>query len=464
MGSPTMRIRRRLARFCLAWLAIAPMALPAAAQQAPQQISLSVDQARKLAANALDAGRFDLALAIAQGLLQRNPADYGALIQATIAETALGRHAEAAIHARKAWKAAPDAAARVQAARLAASANFRAGRHLRAELWLRRAFNLSREENQRRLLRREFAMVHAQNPLRLSFGFSTAPSDNINNGSSAETITIWNLPFLLSPDARALSGIEYAANLSLGYRISGSEKHATRLGLNLFDRTYSLSPDARAAAPNAKGSDYAFASAEATLSHDRRFAALPGPTSFELALGKYWYANKPYIDYGRLGIAQDIPLNERQKFTLQAGYEEQRSHLSGGTSWIGSAGIGYQGRLGNDATLSLGLFYSDTRSQDPTAQGTSLRMQIGYAPARPVAGMNLDLGLSAEWRDYPFSIYSTDGRHDQSLSLRLRAVFPKLSFYGFSPSLSLESGITQSNVSLYQRRSSAIRFGIESTF
>ena len=459
---------RRLARLSLAAFALAALALPAPAQaqaqQKPQEIRLSIEQAGNLADNALNAGRFDLALAITEALLARDPGDFRALIQSAIANIGLGRHEEAAKQARKAWRAAPDKAGKVQAARLAASANFRAGRHLRAELWLRRAFNLTRGEAERQLLRREFATVHAQNPLRIGFGFSAAPSNNVNNGSSSQTIIIWNLPFQLSPDARALSGIEYAANLSLNYRISGGKDHATRLGLSLYDRTYTLSAAAKAAAPSARGSDYAFAMAEATLTHDRRFAALPGPSSFGLTLGKFWYADKPYIDYGRLSFAQDIPLNDKQKITLQAGYEEQLSQRSHAKSWIGSAGIGYQGRLGADDKLSLSLLYSDTTSEDPTAASTAWRLQFGYTPARQIAGMNLDFGLSAEWRDYPFSVYSPDGRHDQSLSLQLRATFPKLSLYGFSPSLTLENGITRSNISLYQRRSSAIRLGIESTF
>ncbi len=435
------------------------------ARQSANPVTLTIEQARTLAHSANASGQFDLALGVANGLLQRDPEDAGALIEAASALIGLGRYDEAVRMAARAFRAAGVPGTRVQAARLAASAQYRAHRYTLAEIWLRRAFNQAGDVKTRAVLREEFATVHRDNPLSMSFGFSMAPNDNINNGSSSETITIWNLPFVLSPDARALSGIEASASIQAKYRLSRSQVQETHLGVTLYQRSYELSDAAKAAAPGVKGSDYAFAMAELSLTHDRRFSGLSGPSSLALTAGRFWYGGAVYLDYARLSASQVFNLSARTSTNLQFGYETQLSHLSGGTvSNIVSLGGGVSRKLGNGDTLSANLLVSDTRSDDPTAENRAARLQASYSFARPVMGMRLSLNLSAERRDYGVSVYDSSGRHDRTLSGGISAVFPNVSFYGFSPSVSIETSRSESNVALYDRRSNAVRLGIQSTF
>ncbi len=367
--------------------------------------------------------------------------------------------------ARRAFMLAQTPAQKVEAARLVASALFRSGRYSRSEIWLRRAFNVAPDAATQSILRQEFAQVRRKNPLRLTFGLSVAPSNNVNNGSSSETVTIWNLPFQLSADARALSGIETAMNVDLKYRLSESARQATNFSLVLYGRTYRLSRAARIAAPGAKGSDYSFAMAEATLSHDRKFANFPGATSFQAVAGQFWYGGTPYIRYGRASITQGFEISTKTAASLSIGYENQIQVRSGGVnSKIKSLGAGLNRKLANSNTLSLNLQYSDTASDDPTARNVATRLRLDYSFAKPLLGASLSLNLSAEKRDYRLSFYDATGRHDRTLTAGANLVFVNTSVFGFSPNLTLEASRTWSNVTLYNRQSTSVRLGIQSTF
>jgi len=391
--------------------------------------------------------------------------NFASLLALATARISQGDWQAGARAARRAFAKAATPQQRVAAARLVASAHFRAGKFGLAEWWLRRAFNNAKDDQSVAVLRQEFAAVRQKDPWTTKLSFSVAPNDNVNNGSSSETILIWNLPFVLSADARALSGIETAASAELKYRLSENQRQATYLGLQLYGRTYQLSAAASKAAPSVKGSDYAFAMAELSLTHDRRFAALSGPTSFGLNTGQFWYGGKPYIRYTRATVAQSLQLTARTGASFQLGYEEQTSILSGGVpSYISTLGGGVTHQFGNNDTAGLSLRASRTISPDITAENIAKQLQLTYSFGKPVLWSKLSLSLAAEKRDYGFSIYDPTGRHDLSLTAGANLVFFKASYFGFSPTLSLEIGRTKSNVSLYNRNSTAIRLGIQSTF
>ncbi len=438
-------------------------ALPAQAKE--QTVTLTIGEARLLAANANAAGQYGLALGITEGLLKRDARDYLALMQTASADIGLGRYGAAATAARQAFHAARNRAERANAARIAASAQFRAKHFSRAEIWLRRAFNAADDGALKNVLRREFALVRQENPLSVTLNFSIAPNNNINNGSSSKTITIWNLPFVLSPDARALSGTEAALSIGVKYRISQSQVQQTHLGFTLYGRTYRFSAASRAAAPTKKGSDYAFAMAELSLTQNRRFAAMSAPTSFSLVAGQYWYGGKPYIAYARAGIAQGFSLSDRTGANLRLGYEVQSLKTSGGSlSRLLTLGGGINHALANNDRVSLDVQLSRTNSQDVTARNTATRLQLSYSFAKPIWGTQLSLNLSAEKRDYAKSIYDISGRHDLTVTAGANLLFSNVSYYGFSPSLSLETSRTNSNISLFRRESTAVRLGVQSTF
>ena len=430
-----------------------------------QTVTLGIPEDRVIAERATKAGQFELARSIALGLLQRDPQDFAALMTLTAAEIGLGNWDAAVAAGRRAFRATSVNIQRMNAARLVASAHFRAGRHTRAEWWLRRALNLAPDRASQTALRQDFAQVRKTNPLALRLSFSTAPNNNVNNGSSSDTITIFGLPFVLSPDARALSGIEVSAGVDLKYRLSQSQNRATDVGLKLFGRTFKLSNTAQAAAPDVSGSDFSFALAEAFLMQTRRFRNTSGPTTIIVTAGKNWFGAAPYTCYGRLTAAQNFQLAATTGLVIAGGYEYQILISGGGTpSNIFTLGTTVSHRLQNRDALSLSLRLQETTSPDANLEYTSVRAGARYGFGRPVLGTHISLSVSAEKRDYDVSVYDLAGRHDLTLSAGATMVFPGISYFGFSPSLSAEASRTQSNVSLFDRDSVAVRLGVQSNF
>ncbi len=435
-------------------------AVPAIAQP----VELTQDQAKQIAQVQLQEGNPEVTGSIALALLQINPNDYDALMLLASAEIALGHWGGASDAAKRAFRVADNNIKRVDAARLVASAHFRAEQYTRSEIWLRRAFNNAPAGPAQDAVRQDFAQVKQVNPLTVQLNFSAAPNSNINNGSSSEQILIWNLPFILSADARALSGIEVSGSIDLNYRLSQSANYATDIGLTLFGRLYKLSPEAARAAPNVSGSDYAFSLAEMSLTHIRNITGLSGPTTFDLTFGKNWYGGNPYTNYGRVTLGQKFQISDTTGIELTFGYEQQELQGSGVQSDIYTVAAGATHRLGNQDMLGFQLQHQQTSSDDVISENTALRALVNYRFAKPVWGTQVSLNLSAEQRDYDLSVYSTDGRHDLTLSAGASFVFLNVSYFGFSPSVSLESSQTNSNVDLFDRNSTAIRFGVQSAF
>ena len=110
-----------------------------------------------MAERAALSGRFAVARSLALGLLQRDPNEFAALMILTTAEIGLGNWDAAVNAGRRAFRATDLDMQRVNAARLVASAHFRAGQHTRAELWLGRALTLAPDAGASAALRQDFA-------------------------------------------------------------------------------------------------------------------------------------------------------------------------------------------------------------------------------------------------------------------------------------------------------------------
>lgn len=461
---------RRFARFLalaglIAGLGLAVLPAPLRAQV----IEIPVNEAHQIAANAIFSQQYDLALQIAEGLLQLNPQDHQALSLKASALIGLGQLSDAAATARNAFRAADSDIQRVDAARLVASAHFRAKQYTRSEWWLRRALNNANDNAAQTAVHNDFAQVRRDNPLTVQLSFSAAPNNNINNGSSSETSVFYfaGIPLLgvLTPDARALSGTEVSGSVDLSYRISQASDRATDISLTLFARTFELSPQTRRVAPSVKSSDYSFGLAEVSLTHARNFAAFSGPTTFKLTLGENWYGGDPFTQYGRATLGQGLNFSENTGVDLSLGFEHQVSIRDGGVeSQIYTLGADVNHRFGNSDLLGLGLQLAQTNSDNPTAENTSVRASASYTFAKPILGMQVSLNMAAEQRDFDLSVYAVDGRHDLTLSAGARVVFLNASYFGFSPSLSLETSKTNSNVGVFNRESVALRFGVQSAF
>lgn len=469
----------------LALLALAP-ALPAPAQTAPTPpvaaVSMGLDQARALAATALQQGNPALALQIGQGLLQADPQD--ALAHAIIAQALRqqGRTGAARQAAARAYRHATTGQMKFDTAQLAARLSVEDRAYTGAQLWLRRSLLHVPDPTMRPRIEQDYRRVRAMAPLDLGLRLSLAPSSNVNNGADSPYALIDGVPVvgLLDGLSQALSGVTGSADLSLGYRLRGDAQGETRAVMRAYGSRVWLDASSRELANSFPGadvsdSDFSFALLEAGLRHVHRTGtgngtgASQGFIAAELAGGRSWYGGDPYQRFWRIGLSQGLRLSGTTTLVLN-GTAERRAFEDGPNRPIRTRGLqGTLGvRLGNGdrLSLSLGLRDSDSDSRNAVARGKTayLRYDIG----RPIGPVRLGLTLGAARTDYPDYavgfIAVPGGRQDDTVFGSLEMLFPDLDYAGFAPTLTLRAQKTRSNFSRFDASELAVSFGIRSLF
>ncbi|SDE45420.1 tetratricopeptide repeat protein [Limimaricola pyoseonensis] len=438
------------------------LALPLAAPAAPA--SLSVERLRGLAVTALSENRLDEAEALSRRLLQYAPDEPTGLMIS--AEAALRRGDLDAAQGFAA-RAHPrlEGPARFRAARIVALAHARSGAYTRSQFWLRRALPDAPSPNARAELRRDYQAVRARNPLSMQFTFGVAPSSNVNGGSDTETLRLPGLPydFTLSGDARALSGATVSAGVALRYRLRADRSSMTSADLHLSGRTHFLSDAARRQAPEARGSDYAQASASVGLRHAWRQEGWSGPAELSLQLARDAYDDAPLSNRLRLALRRSFAIDGDTDLSLSAETTRvERLDLDDGW-WKPGLGVGVTRALGRDRA-SLSLDWREARTDRPDLGYEGLTLAADYDFGRRFGPADLGVGLTAEWRDYQSSRYVLEEREDRRLTAEARIGMPRAERWGFHPEIRLEAGRNWSNADLYDEEVLSLDLGVVSSF
>lgn len=458
-------------------LALWPLAAGAQVQE------FTPPQMRGLAVQALRAGDIPAALDFAHALLQRDGFDAVALYVQAEALLLLGQYQPAARSAAEAFRQAPHGPLRFDAGRVAALANARAERLTAAQYWLRRALPEAPDLEARQAVIRDFQAVRSQNPLSLSGSFGLSPMANVNGGSPADVIYIAGLPFpfLPSPDAQPLSGLQVSAGVTLGYRIAGSQTSITQASVQLTGLTYLLSPEAKEATDGysqtdgtaVTGADYAETTLTFGLNHAFKPETGPERLSFSLQAGRKWYGGEVLRDFARLGGEARYALDSGAGLTLAA-QAEWNSEPGTADYAIYTA----QSRLAlprsEAGQWSLGLGLTRNTSDDSDTGYRSAMFSADYALARPIADMRLSIGAGYELRAYDSTGYWNPpddqgyfrpvDRTDRIVDLGLTLAIPRGEVWGFTPSLSLGASHTFSTVEFFERDAVTMGLTWQSSF
>lgn len=419
------------------------------------------------AEEALAAGQPARALQSINTALARDPADFAALFLLSLALRDVGEDVAAANAASRAYAAARTDAERLQAARLAGSARLALGRYARAQWWLRRAANHANTPEQVAAVRDEFRNIRQNNPLSASVNFSMAPSDNINNGAAQETFRLEGLDFdfQLPPGSLPLSGVEYAGDVLLSYRLSQSETQITSIETYLYGRTYSLSRAAQDSVPDLKGSDYSLALAEVSLHHRRLLLNGLGPTDISAHAGKVWFGGDPLWDYQKIALGQEFPAGENAAVAVLAAVQDQTALIDTQPDTMVYDLVGtYSTALANQDTLQISLAarLNDAETEEETF--TDYRAFIDYGFAEPLLGAKWAVSFGVGQLSYDEFALSLDGRRDTYVTVGGTATFEQISYFGFSPSVSVSATRTDSDVTQFTTSQIQGRFGIQSNF
>lgn len=433
---------------------------------AQAQTEITIEQARALAVQLVEQGRAAEAAEIAQVLVARDPEDVAGWIVLSRVRRGAGDARGALEAAERANAAADTDDERYAASVEIAAANFLLERRLLSQFWLRRAAQVAPNEGLREAAIRNFRQVRAQTPWALSFNFSAVPSSNVNNGSREETIEIAGLPFVLSGDARALSGVEVAASASARYRFTGVNDLPAQISFAVSLQRVRLTEEARDQAPDAEASDYAYDAFE--FGYSQVLSGRDSDTVWRLdtIVGRNWYGGEPLSNYVRAGVTAQWPTGERSATVASTSVERQvRFDRADRSAWVGRADLRriWQRENGDSFGLSGGV----RRTVSDSAEIDHRAVVVGadYRFGKPVFGdTTLEMGLSLERRIYDESPYSADGREDNRARVAATLGFPELDYFGFSPTVTFEAQRVDSNISLYQTDDYAVRVGIRSVF
>lgn len=425
---------------------------------------ITIPEARVALKQAIQQGNLTQADNIITALFQVNPDDFDALAGEAIVALTRKDMPKARAAAKAAHSIAP-AQTKWQFARLVAQTHFEQGRLPLAQLWLRRAFNSAPDAKSKAAVAKEFQAVSKLNPLSIQLSFGITPSNNVNGGSNEKVFYLGGIPFELSADSLALSGVLVSAEANLKYKLSESQKQVTSLGINLSERQAYLSSNAKASAPTVKNGDYTFASKEVYIEHRRLIFPKLGSTDFSVLAGKNWYGGEPLWDYRRLTIGQTFSIDKTSSAYLRVIKQQDFAQRASDTNTeYADVDLTYSTRVFSADRISFNLGKRWTQSTAQSSENDWSRIKLTYSLGRKVLGTGLSFSWGADRRDYDVYGLSIDGRHDKSVSLGVNAIFQDVSYFGFSPSLSIDAKRTYSNVSRFSSESVSAGFGWQSNF
>ena len=451
-------------------LAGAVMAMSHAAVAEP--LALDATAMRQLADKAIRAGYGEDALDIIAALLARDPQDATALILQAQAYRLLGELPKAEAAAREAFASAKTDNGRFGAAMVLAQTLSLQDRRIEAQLWLRRAAQTAPNERTRAVAERDFNLVRADTPLRLTFALSASPSSNVNNGARD---AVFELPSgYVCPTgclggatgaALALSGIEGAIGMGAEYRLHDSQSAQGLMSLTLSHGFVVLSDEAQQVAPLAQASDFAMTSLDLGLTEKVYFAQSGAIVTGAVNLGQVWYGGAALTGYLAADLGLSLPMGERT--TLSGGLSHQLQVFAQNGEVSGhltDLRFGAQTRLPSGDQIGVQMSHGMTAAPDPFARNTRSEVQVTWSAAKPVLGMDLSATAQIGKLDYAESFYAFAGRHDTKAGLTVTTGLNSLEYMGFVPVLTVNAGQNWSNIGLYDSTSLGIGLGITSKF
>lgn len=416
--------------------------------------------------------------ALADQLLADNPDSFPALFLLALAQSDLDQPREAAASAARAYRVAPSEETRLQTARIAATAHFRAEQFARSEFWFRRAANHIATEEDAEAIVRGFQRARDANPITTQYTASIAPSDNINDGSDASRLCFENLDgtcFIeldLREDQLALSGLEYNGSASVRYRLSQTPRQTTRIGGLIFGQGVVFSNETQTLLSESESdivrdlepSDFSAFLAQLSLEQQQTAFSPLGPTRIAYNYGRYWRGGDLLVDYHDLILGQIVPLENGRSMAFESSIRQQRAQAPGLLdSTIYDLNGSYQWRLANRdvTTLTLASKYNDASEESTFLE---YRLRSDYAFGRPILQMSWSTFAEIGYRSFDEFSSTLDGRRDRFARGGVTAVFEEVSYFGFSPSLTLFASRTNSDVSFIDSSKVSVSFGVASNF
>lgn len=436
--------------------------------------TLTMEQARVLARQALYAGRFDLARDVAAVLVRADPEDAYAYGVLAAAHSRLNDPKEARSAARLSYKHSETSTQKFGAARTAASIAFQQERPTASQMWLRLAATHAETPKQDAMISRDYAHVRRANPLRFNLSFSVAPSDNVNSGTDNVLEVNNGVPTgsVFRAGSRALDGVVSTLDTRLSYRLAQSQKSRTTASGRLYVRRVDLSSDAERqieeTGSELENEDFNETYADVGIEHTFALGDQGNSLTLGASLGAKWFADERIYDTAKLSLSRGLILSSATQLRLNSGVERRFSTAgSSGNADIVTLGASVTHKLKGGDKVSVGLTVQEQSGDFRNADYRTASVRANYSFGKQLGPVRISTGLTFGYTDYDqYELVRTvaGGRQDESLYGDVSFFFADYDFAGFAPNLRIRTGRRTSNVNRFEIDETTITLGIQSKF
>ncbi len=291
--------------------------------------------------------------------------------------------------------------------------------------------------------------IDARRPYRISTYVSVAPSTNINNGSSNDTIHFNGIPFQIDPDSREKSGVGLAAGVSAAYTKRLADDYAAVFGIGANGRFYE----------DGDFNQLSFSeSAEIRYLHDAGHLGL-GIVGSQSLSGDA--ADLAYYGFGpRISASQRLTPQDRVDASIAI---EFRSY----PDYDNQNGMAYLGQgtwthvFDPSLAASFGLNLARVEADDGFHSNWSYAANAGIYKELS-DGITVNLGAEIRFLDY--DKIAGEPRSDDRYTATIGLTKRDLDIIGYAPVIEYSYTLNNSNVALYEYDSHTIDFRLTKDF
>jgi hypothetical protein len=299
--------------------------------------------------------------------------------------------------------------------------------------------------------------IDARRPFTFNAYVSVAPSTNVNNGSSNETIysPLWGVDMNIDEDSRQQSGIGFSTGLSAGYAHRLGNDFSVVLGGGINATIYTKDDYNRYGASQ---------SAELRYLLTGGFLGAGIVTSENQSYDIFTQENEFFYSYGpRVSLQKEI--SPKDRLNLSSVYEwrdYEIGSLSNGTALMidGSWNHAFDSSL----TASLGTGYDRIKTEVEFISYETYSGSVGLYKELP-KGITVDLNGEVRLSEFD-AVHPIAGaiRKDTRLTGTVALTKRDFNIWGYAPALEYTYVYNDSNISLYEFDSHALDFRLSKDF
>ncbi len=294
------------------------------------------------------------------------------------------------------------------------------------------------------------AAIRQRKTISYGLSFAIAPSSNLNAGPSTDTVSLYGLPFQLSPDAKAKSGVGLTLDANGEWAPRVGEQTKWRVGAQLHRAQFSKGEfdDMTVASYTGPHVTLKQWDLNAQVNASRRWY---GDSGYAASWGPS--ADATYLINPRLGVGASISL-AHITYDLNA--------LQSGTGELHGLNFIYTPTPASFMRGVVAFGRQDART--PAFAYDSRLMTFSYVREFG-GGLTLSVAPTVTAIDYDAALAAFPApRRDRQYALQLTALDRRIDFHGLTPRVSYVFTSNDSNLSLYKFNRQVLEMGITSAF